>query len=289
MRKLLRRIVIALGLLIGILYVLVHVYILINENKMVFVGADLSKKERLTINDEVSIPWDTVRVTTEDEVGILLLESLQADTPEAPWIIYFYGQAGQLADVGNLARYKIFRSTGLNVLALEYRGYGASEKKEPTEEGVYTDARAAWRHLTEARGVPASQVVIYGDSLGGGVAIQLATEMSPAGLITEGTFISIPVMIRIESPWVITLLIQNRFENLEKARSLSLPWLIFHGRRDSRVPFAHAESLAGTKAGVRRLVPLECGHEDAFEVEADQMERAIKEFVGELFGLEHCN
>jgi fermentation-respiration switch protein FrsA (DUF1100 family) len=79
---------------------------------------------------------------------------------------------------------------------------------------------------------------------------------------------------------------RNRFESLEKATSLSLPWLLFHGRRDHITPFSHGEALAGTTAGVRRLVPLECGHEDAIEIESDQMERTLKEFVGELFGLD---
>lgn len=289
MKKPLRRAAILLGILIAAVYMLASGYLWLNENAIVFVGADLDADERLIVSGQASIPWETVQVRTEDDVGILLLESRQADTAdEAPWVIYFYGQGGQLGDEGSFLRYNLFRSAGLNVLAVEYRGYGASEKTEPTEAGVYADARAAWRHLAETRGVPASRVVLYGYSLGGGVAIQLATEMSPAGLITEGAFTSGPAIARHHYPWLLsTKLMRNRFENLEKARSLSRPWLIFHGRQDSRVPFAHAEALAGTTAGVRRLVPLESGHEDALEVEGDQMERVLREFVGELFGFDH--
>ena len=287
MKKLFYRIGITLGLIIVVVYVLVHVNLLMNENAKIFVGANLSVKERLTTSIEVSIPWDTFRVTTEDGVGILLLESPLANAPEAPWVIYFYGQAGQLGDEGSLARYNLFHNAGLNVLAVEYRGYGASEKRETTEAGVYADARAAWRHLTEIRGVPASRVVLYGFSLGGGVAIQLATEILPAGLITEGAFTSAPAMARIKYPWLATVMMRNRFENLEKARKLSLPWLIFHGRRDSRVSFMHAEALAGTVAGARHLVPLESGHGDGPKVEGDHMERVLTEFVGELFGPDH--
>lgn len=76
---------------------------------------------------------------------------------------------------------------------------------------------------------------------------------------------------------------RNRFENLEKARSLKIPWLILHGRHDDITPFSHAEALAKTTAGVRRLVPLECGHEDAVQVERDRMESALRDFLGELF------
>ncbi|MFH1312369.1 MAG: hypothetical protein ABIJ00_04000, partial [Candidatus Eisenbacteria bacterium] len=74
-----------------------------------------------------------------------------------PWVIYFHGQEGQVADRWNLARYDLFHSVGLNVLAVEYRGYGASEKTQPTEAGVYADARAAWRYLAKTREVPAKR------------------------------------------------------------------------------------------------------------------------------------
>jgi pimeloyl-ACP methyl ester carboxylesterase len=173
---------------------------------------------------------------------------------------------------------------GLNVLAVEYRGYPGSDKSEPTEVGFYADARAAWQHVTETRGVPASQVLLYGYSLGGGVAVQLATEVSPAGLITEGAFTSIPAAIQAHYPWLPAgLVVRNRFESLRKARSLSSPWLLFHGRQDTKVPFAHAEKLAGTSTGLRQLTALECGHEDAVELQGDLMERALSEFVGDLF------
>ena len=284
MTKVSRRITVAVVLLIPSLYVLAHAYMWLNENSMVFAGANLSVDEPLIISEGVSIPWDTLRVTTEDGVGILLIESALAEAPGAPWIIYFYGQAGRLADGKSIAMYDLFRSVGLNVLAMDYRGYGASEKEQPTEAGVYADARAAWQHLSQVKGVPASRVLIYGYSMGGCIATQLATEISPAGLITEGTFTSAPDMARMQYPWVATVAMRNRFENLEKAMSLPAPWLIFHGQRDERVPFEHAEALAGTTAGMRRLIPLECGHQDALELQGDSMEEALRDFLVEVFG-----
>jgi pimeloyl-ACP methyl ester carboxylesterase len=293
MKKLLRRIAVSLGLLIAAFYVAALGYLRLNENAGAFVGADLEAEARLTVTGRGAVPWDTVRVTTEDGIGILLLESRLAEAPEAPWVIYFYGRAGRLADEKGFAMYELFRSVGLSVLAVEYRGYGASEKTQPTEAGIYADARAAWRHLAEVQGVPASRLVLYGYSLGGAVAIQLATEIFPAGLITEGAFASAAAWVHVHYPYLPTavagLVMRNRFENLEKARSLSLPWLLFHGRRDSITPFSHAEALARSTAGVRRLVPLEAGHEDAVEVEGDRMKSALKEFIGELFGLDHAS
>ncbi len=292
MKKVLLRSAVTLALLILAFYAAALGYLRLNENAGAFIGADLAAEPRLTVSGRVTVPWDTVRVKTEDGVGILLLESRLAEAPEAPWVIYFYGRAGRLADDMSVAKYEMFRGAGLNVLAAEYRGYGASEKTQPTEAGIYADARAAWRYLAQVQGVPAKRLVLYGYSLGGAVAVQLATEIAPAGLITEGAFSSAAAWVHVHYPWMPAalagLVMRNRFESLKKARSLPLPWLLFHGRRDSITPFAHAEALAGTTAGVRRLVPLEAGHEDALEVERDMIERALEEFVGDLFGLDHA-
>jgi fermentation-respiration switch protein FrsA (DUF1100 family) len=79
------------------------------------------------------------------------------------------------------------------------------------------------------------------------------------------------------------MLVKDRFETLEKARSLALPWLIFHGVKDGTVPFSHAETLAKTTAGNRRLVPLQCGHTNALTLERVRMDEALREFLRDLF------
>lgn len=282
------RVAITFAVVIVAFYAFALGYLRSNESAGAFVGADLDAGEQLIVTGEVTVPWDAVRVTTEDGVRILLLESRLAADTEAPWVIYFYGRAGRLGDQKGFAMYSLFRGAGLNVLAVEYRGYGASQKVQPTEAGLYADARAAWQYLNEVRGVPAEQVVLYGYSLGGAMAIQLASEMAPAGMITEGAFSSAPAWVHSHYPWapeaLERMVMRTRFENLAKARSLPVPWLLFHGRHDEITPLAHAEALAGTTAGPRRLVALECGHEDAVEVERDRMEGALGDFVVELFG-----
>lgn len=286
--KLLRRLAILILILIAAIYGLALGYLRSTESSQAFLGADLSGDERLSIARPVPAPWDTVRVRTDDGVKILLFENRLSENRESPWVIYFYGREGRLADYVGSAQFILFREVGLNVLSVDYRGYGASQKAQPTEAGVYADARAAWRFLTETRGVSPDRVVLYGYSLGGAVAIQLASEVSPVGLITEGAFASGPEWVHFYYRWVPTWLarsvMRNRFENREKARTLSLPWLLFHGRLDEITPFIHAEFLAGTTAGPRRLVPLECGHEDAIELERDRMQAALEEFLGGLFG-----
>jgi hypothetical protein len=142
--KLLRRIVFLTALLVLALYGVALAYLRIVEPSQAFVGADLDGDKRLAVSGEVSLPWDTVRVTTDDGVSVLLLESRLADSVDAPWVIYFYG------------------------------------------------------------------------------------------------------------------------------------------RYDEVTPYSHAEALAETTAGLRRLIPLECGHEDAVELERDRMLGALEDFLGEL-------
>ena len=120
----------------------------------------------------------------------------------------------------------------------------------------------------------------------------LATETSPAELITEIAFSSGPVWVNFHHLWIpetpARLAIKNRFETFEKASSLPIPWLLFHGRQDTITPFTPAEVLAGTNADPRCLVPLESGHEDVIDVGRDQMKSALKDFLRDLFGLDHA-
>lgn len=285
--KLVRRTAVLLVLLVAAFYLFALTYLRLNESSGAFMGADLSAGPQLTIIGEATVPWDTVRVTTEDGVRVLLMESELDEDPDAPWVVYFYGRAGRLADNKGFAMFQLFRELGLNVLSVDYRGYGASQKTKPTEEGVYADARATWDHLTKTRGVDPGMVVLYGYSLGGAVATELATQTSPAGLITEGAFSSAPAWVHFHYPFqpeaLARLVMQNRFENLQKARSLAVPWLILHGRHDDITPISHAEVLAETRAGPRYLVPLECGHEDAIQLQQDPIMSALRGFLGEVF------
>lgn len=286
--KLVRRSAVLLILFVAAFYAFALTYLRLNESSGTFIGADLSAEEHLTITGEVTVPWDTVRVTTDDGVRVLLMGSELDESPDAPWVIYFYGRAGKLADNKGFAMFQLFRELGLNVLSVDYRGYGASQKTEPTEVGVYADARATWDHLTKTRGVAPGKVILYGYSLGGAVATELASQTSPAGLITEGAFISAPAWVHFHYPFqpetLARLVMQNRFENLQKARALAVPWLILHGRHDDITPFSHAEVLAETTAGARHLVPLDCGHEDAIQLQRNRMGSALRDFLGGLFG-----
>ncbi|MEN8149849.1 MAG: alpha/beta hydrolase [Planctomycetota bacterium] len=184
-------------------------------------------------------------------------------TPKEPrgTLLWFHGNAGSVAHRwGDFTAF--VRDLGLRTLIVDYRGYGRSEGS-PGEAGLYLDARAALDFLGK-RGVDSKDVWVLGRSLGGAVAVELATARPVKGLVLESTFTSAPAMGRAMLPFFpVSWFIRSRFDSETRIATLDLPILLFHGRDDRIVPFSHAENLAAAaKAGNLTLVPVESDHND---------------------------
>ncbi len=160
-----------------------------------------------------------------------------------PTLLYLHGNAGNLERCGEKIR--PFLDAGLGVLALDYRGYGMSHGK-PTEQGIYADARAALDFLTD------KPVILYGESLGSGVAVQMAIERPVAAIILEAPFTSIGDAGAVHYPWLPTRWLSiDKFDSAAKISKVTAPIFIMHGERDPTVPVAHGRrllELAGDKA-----------------------------------------
>jgi pimeloyl-ACP methyl ester carboxylesterase len=232
----------------------------IRETAIVYPGA--GRTFRMLPGRETGVPWDTIRVRDADSVPVLLLESRLDTASGRPWVLYLHGNFGLLGARGNVARYRLLREAGFNVMTVEYRGFGHSEDAgKPNEKGIYADATAGWEFLTGARGVPPHRVVIYGHSLGGGPATHLAARYPAAALVTEGTSTSLPDVGADRYPWVpVRLIMRNRFASLKRAPSITMPWVVFHGRNDVTIPTEHGEALAAA-APQAQLVLLASDHE----------------------------
>jgi hypothetical protein len=115
----------------------------------------------------------------------------QSQGTKGPVLLWFHGNAGHLAH--RVEVLLLLSRLPADVLIVDYRGYGRSGGR-PTEKGLYLDGRAAWRYLTQERGLDPSRIVIYGVSLGGAVAVDLARDVAPAGLIVQSSFTSVPAM-----------------------------------------------------------------------------------------------
>lgn len=191
-------------------------------------------------------------------------------------ILYFHGNAGSLDGWKGVAR--DFNRLDYEVLIIDYRGYGKSTGTI-TEEGLYTDAQAAW-DFALARGVPASDVVIYGRSIGTGPASELALRVKEArALILETPFTSLLDMAKSIYPFLLpNLTLRFHFENTKKLPQLTMPILLIHGTQDNVIPLSHSTQLQMLLKDRAKLVVIEGGtHNDLSAFPA--YEQAINDFL----------
>jgi fermentation-respiration switch protein FrsA (DUF1100 family) len=151
-------------------------------------------------------------------------------------LLFFHGNAGDLYD--RLDNVSVLVTMGLNVLIMDYRGYGKSEGK-PSEGVLYEDGMLAYRYLTEERGVDPARLVIFGRSLGGAVAIELATRQPAAALVAESSFTSAQDLAKLHYSFLPGMLIgsmTHKFDSISKVPDLRSPALFIHGEKDTIVP-----------------------------------------------------
>jgi fermentation-respiration switch protein FrsA (DUF1100 family) len=190
-------------------------------------------------------------------------------------VLFFHGNAGNVSH--RIEKLAVFRRLGVDVLIVDYRGYGQSEGK-PSEAGTYRDARAAYDVL-RARGIDRSRIVVYGESLGSSVASWIAAEQPVGGLILEAPFTSAADVGQAMFPFLpVRWLVRNRYDTLRRIGRIHAPLLILHSRDDEYFPLRHAERLLAAAPEPKRLVVLRGGHNDAFLVSASGYAAALAEF-----------
>lgn len=181
-----------------------------------------------------------------------------AALPQSPVILYLHGNGG---NIGAYAKQAVrLRNLGYSVLIMDYRGYGQSSGPFPSEPRVYEDAECAWRWLTQHRGIDPSQICIYGHSLGGAVAIELALRHPDAtALIVESSFTSALAMgkhLQIFRAFPLRTLLHQHFASITKLPDLRMPVLFLHGTRDLTVPWRMSQELHAAAPEPKQLVIL---------------------------------
>jgi fermentation-respiration switch protein FrsA (DUF1100 family) len=149
------------------------------------------------------------------------------------------------------------------VLIIDYRGYGKSSG-EISEKGFYIDAETAYSHLLEARGYKPANIMIYGRSVGTGVAVELASRHTPKVLVLESPYTSLGALANEKLPFFFpSLYLRFQFNNLKKIGTISCPVVLLHGTKDELVPPAHSQKLMKAIKGEKKLFLIEGGgHND---------------------------
>lgn len=192
-------------------------------------------------------------------------------------LLLAHGNAGTISHRLNKAA--LLRRTGAGLLLFDYRGYGQSAGR-PSEQGTYRDAEAAYRYLTETKGILANRVFFYGESLGCAVALEMALRHPGAGVILESPFTSTVDMGKLVFPWLpAKWIVRHRYDNLLKIPKLTTPLLIMHSPQDEIVPFHMGQRLFQAAPEPKTFLELKGGHNEGYMDTGERYVSAVKAFV----------
>lgn len=193
-------------------------------------------------------------------------------------LVFCHGNGGNIGD--RVRAIESFGNLGLDVLIFDYRGYGNSTGK-PSEQGTYMDALAVWNHL-KTRMVPQEKIVVYGESLGGAVAVWLAEQVRPGALVVESCFTSAADLARKMFPLLpVKLICRFKYDSLSMIGNVRCPVLVAHSSEDEMIPFGHGKRLYEKAPEPKKFVEMKGQHNDGGIIINEGYQKALKEFLEE--------
>jgi uncharacterized protein len=258
-------------LILTIGYLSIVLFFAILQNRLIYYPVRL-----LPSPDSIGIRW-VKEIFFQTKDGVKLCGWFLVPPEGAPCLLHFNGNAGNIAGRGHLL--EMARSNGWGLLLFDYRGYGKSEGT-PRESGLYLDAQSAWDWLNLQKGITSQKLILWGESLGCSMALDLASKQPSAGLVLEAPFTSLMELSKELYPWLpVSLFLRSRFNNQEKIKQVQAPILIIHGRQDEIVPFQHGKILFESAPGPKYFLALNSSHNDIFDSGGYVYQEEIRKFV----------
>jgi hypothetical protein len=255
------------------IYVLFVVAVYFMQSRMLYLPGAPGRTLSVTPFD-IGMEYQDVYIETTD--GVTLHGWFIAGR-SSQVLLFFHGNAGNISH--RLDSIRQFQDLGLSVFIIDYRGYGQSEGRT-TERGIYRDADAAWRYLIEDRGLVASDILIFGRSLGASVAARLAAQHQPLALIVESSFTSVPDIAQDLYPWLpARWLSRLSHATRDYVRDVQCPILVVHSRDDEIIPFRHGEEIYASANEPRTLLAIRGTHNDAFLQDARDYIGGLRAFL----------
>ncbi len=263
-------------LLLG--YAAICAYMYFYQEKIIF----QPRRELTRTPADLDLEFEDLFLTTADGVRINAWYLPAAgDAGSAPTLLFFHGNAGNMSDC--LETLQIFHSLRLNVLIIDYRGYGLSEG-EPSEHGSYLDGEAAWEWLRR-RGTEPERIILAGRSLGGGIATELASRYPVRALILESTYTSMPAIAQDVYPFIpAAWLVRHKYNNLKKLQHIRCPILVIHSRDDDYIKIKHGRTLyRALKPGtMKQFAEIRGDHGSGYLQSAGLYTSALNKFLARL-------
>ncbi|WP_414565297.1 MULTISPECIES: alpha/beta hydrolase [unclassified Anabaena] len=265
-------------------YLAICVVLVVKQPRFIFFPSSVIEKTPEFFNLPYEEVWLPVPVSS-GKVELVHGWWLKAQQPDAKVLLYLHGNGINIG--ANIGHAKRFHQLGFSVLLIDYRGYGRSEGMFPNEKRVYEDAVIAWNYLTQEKQISPSRIFLYGHSLGGAIAIDLAVKHpEAAGLIVESSFTSIQDVVAYRNLFRIfpvNLLLNQRFESIKKVPQLKMPALFIHGTADTTVPSFMSQQLYSAAPEPKKLflVPA-ADHNDTAVVAGVEYLQWVKSFVQQV-------
>ena len=215
-------------------YIIIVLFTYLYQRKLLY-----HPSENNYTGDEIQFEYKEVFIEVDKD---LKLKSwfLEKDVKKHKTILYFHGNAGDLTN--RVHKLNELYKLDVNILIISWRGFSGNPGK-PTEENLYNDARKSIEWLNQA-GIGNKNIILYGESLGTGVATELAQSNSFHGIVLESPFTSIADAAKIYYPYLpVNLLLKDRYDSIKKIKNIKIPILIMHGKKDNIVPFFMGEKL----------------------------------------------
>jgi fermentation-respiration switch protein FrsA (DUF1100 family) len=239
-------------------------------------------REMVATGEELNRPVENVYFKAPDGVELnAWFYSADPDSPRRDYVILFcHGNASNISH--RLDLYRVLLDMGVAVFAFDYRGYGRS-KGSPNEEGTCRDAQAAYAWLRQ-KGYDPSQIIVHGESLGGGVAAELCLREPSAGLILHSTFTSIPDIGSELFPWLpVRWISRIRYDTHHKLPQLRIPVLVMHSRTDGLIAFHHAQRNFAAANEPKLFQEIQGTHTEPL-ASRDRFESGLEVFLHKITG-----
>jgi fermentation-respiration switch protein FrsA (DUF1100 family) len=234
MLKKLRKNLLQLVLIIFFLYFFVLVFLFFYQRNLLYHPNENNYSE-----DKILVDIKKVKILTSDNIELLGWYH-EKNLKNYKTLVYFHGNAGSLEN--RIHKLNHFQDMNINFLIIAWRGFSGNNGK-PTEKGLYEDGKSAINWLAQ-KGVNEKKIILYGESLGTGVATHLAQNKSYAGIILETPFTSMIDAAKNFYPYIpVNFLLKDKFENYKKIKNINSPILVMHGEADQIVPFLMGKKI----------------------------------------------